>query len=327
MSNKKISQLSPAAPLAGTEPVPIVQSGATLRTTTQAIANLATTTPTSSLLVTASAANNVITFTKGNGNTFNVTVNTGSATTTPTSSLLVTASAANNVITFTKGNGNTFNVTVATGSTAPGGSNTTLQYKSGSAFAGSNNLTYDFVNSILVLSGSQTISGSGTVNELVIRKSPSINGTIRTSDLTANRIYQLPDESGSLQIRKYKSYNAELSNTVDVAGVIVFINEIGNGSADGTNDIQWTLTNDIWTGSMTAGNAFPTNKTYISATSTISSTGGTINDTIFFTSTVDVNQDNIYIFPRKMSDGSIYTGEPSGLWSYATNIEIKTSTV
>jgi hypothetical protein len=35
-------------------------------------------TPTSSLLVTASATNNIITFTKGNGSTFNVTVNTGS---------------------------------------------------------------------------------------------------------------------------------------------------------------------------------------------------------------------------------------------------------
>lgn len=35
-------------------------------------------TPTSSLLVTASATNNIITFTKGNGTTFNVTVNTGS---------------------------------------------------------------------------------------------------------------------------------------------------------------------------------------------------------------------------------------------------------
>ena len=71
---------------------------------------------TASLLTTASATNNVITFTKGDASTFNVTVATGSASTTPTGSLLTTASAVDNIITFTKGDGSTFPVTIATGS-------------------------------------------------------------------------------------------------------------------------------------------------------------------------------------------------------------------
>ena len=41
MSDKKISQLGVAAPLTGTEPIPTVQGGVTVKTTAQDIANLA----------------------------------------------------------------------------------------------------------------------------------------------------------------------------------------------------------------------------------------------------------------------------------------------
>ena len=84
----------------------------------------ASTTPTGSLLITASATNNVITFTKGDASTFNVTVATGSAVTVDTGSLMKTGSVNSNVLTFTKGDGSTFNLTVNTGSavTTPTGS-------------------------------------------------------------------------------------------------------------------------------------------------------------------------------------------------------------
>jgi hypothetical protein len=78
--------------------------------------NAGTTVSTASLLTTASSALNVLTFTKGNGSTFNVTVNTGSAATVSTASLLTTASINLNTITFTKGDSSTFNITVNTGS-------------------------------------------------------------------------------------------------------------------------------------------------------------------------------------------------------------------
>ena len=125
----------------------------------------AVTTPTSSLLVTASVSSNIITFTKGDGSTFPITVATGSAVTTPTASLLVTASATNNVITFTKGDNSQFNVTIATGSggggsTTPGGLNTQIQFNSASVFSGSSQLTYDYTNSNLRLTGSLYLSGS-----------------------------------------------------------------------------------------------------------------------------------------------------------------------
>jgi hypothetical protein len=71
--------------------------------------NAGVTVSTASLLTTASAVANVITFTKGDASTFNVTVATGSAVTTNTGSLLVTASSTDATITYTKGDGSTFN--------------------------------------------------------------------------------------------------------------------------------------------------------------------------------------------------------------------------
>ena len=75
-------------------------------------------TNTGSLLLTASVSLNTITFTKGDGSTFPIIVDTGSGGggTTNTGSLLLTASVLLNTITFTKGDGTTFPITVNTGS-------------------------------------------------------------------------------------------------------------------------------------------------------------------------------------------------------------------
>jgi hypothetical protein len=80
----------------------------------------ATASYTPNALVTGSITANVITLTKGDGSSFNLTVDTGSGgTSTPTGSLLVTASATLNQITFTKGDTSQFTITVDTGSISP----------------------------------------------------------------------------------------------------------------------------------------------------------------------------------------------------------------
>jgi hypothetical protein len=63
-----------------------------------------------------------------------------------TPNAIVTASVSSNTITFTKGNGTTFPITVNTGSggaTSPGGSTTEIQYNNAGAFAGTSTLTFD----------------------------------------------------------------------------------------------------------------------------------------------------------------------------------------
>ena len=73
---------------------------------------------TGSLMVTGSVNLNTLTFTKGDGSTFDLTVNTGSGGggTVDTGSLMVTGSVSLNTLTFTKGDGTTFDLTVDTGS-------------------------------------------------------------------------------------------------------------------------------------------------------------------------------------------------------------------
>jgi hypothetical protein len=111
-------------------------------------------------ITTASVSGTTMTFAKGNGTTFNVTLPTGSGGgTTDTGSLLVTASAFTNTITFTKGDGTTFPVTVTTGS---------LNYVTGSygAFqdsttqSGSANTAYKFKFNTTDVSDGVILSGS-----------------------------------------------------------------------------------------------------------------------------------------------------------------------
>jgi len=84
------------------------------RTVLVATSSFGGTTNTGSLLVTGSVAGNVLTFTKGDATTFNLTVATGSGGggtgSVDTGSLLVTASFASNNITFTKGDASQFSL-------------------------------------------------------------------------------------------------------------------------------------------------------------------------------------------------------------------------
>jgi hypothetical protein len=79
---------------------------------------------------------------------------------TPTGSLLLTASAVGNTITFTKGDGSQFPVTVSGGSGTPGGPNTSIQFNKNGAFSGSSALTFNSASNALTLSGSLTVTGS-----------------------------------------------------------------------------------------------------------------------------------------------------------------------
>ena len=95
-------------------------------------------------LTTASVTGTTMTFSKGDGTTFNVTLPTGSGGgTIDTGSLMVTGSVAGNVLTFTKGDATTFSLTVDTGS--GGGTIDTASF----ATTGSNTFR-----------GDQTVSGS-----------------------------------------------------------------------------------------------------------------------------------------------------------------------
>ena len=88
---------------------------------------------TGSLMTTGSVSSNTLTFTKGDGSTFDLVVATGSAVTTDTGSLLTTASISNDTITFTKGDASTFNIVVNNVSNASTASIATFATSAGTA--------------------------------------------------------------------------------------------------------------------------------------------------------------------------------------------------
>ena len=140
-------------------------------------------TNTGSLLTTASAANNIITFTKGDASTFNVTVATGSAVST--GSLMVTGSATNNVLTFTKGDGSTFALTVATGS-GGGSTNTGSLLTTASAVGPVITFTKGDASTftVTVATGSVVSASYATQALSASYFSGSINGTTFTGDVS-----------------------------------------------------------------------------------------------------------------------------------------------
>jgi hypothetical protein len=125
---------------------------------------------TGSLMVTGSVNLNTLTFTKGDGSTFNLTVDTGSAVTVNTGSLLVTASISDATTTYTKGDGSTFALVtnnvqnastssyVATAVLTGSVSSNTLTFTKfdGSTF----DLTVDTGSAVTIDTGSFMITGS-----------------------------------------------------------------------------------------------------------------------------------------------------------------------
>ena len=91
-------------------------------------------------LTTASAALNVITFTKGDGSTFDLTIDTGSGGTTDTGSFFTSASVSGTTLTFTRGDNTTLDVTLVSASYAVTASHVDNALYTGSV--SSNTLTF-----------------------------------------------------------------------------------------------------------------------------------------------------------------------------------------
>ena len=142
---------------------------------TASFAENVTPTNTGSLMVTGSATLNTLTFTKGDGSTFNLTVDTGSVVAVNTGSLLVTASISNADITFTKGDASTFSITVNNVQNA-----STASIATSASFAASATSASHALNSDAAISSSfatTSISASFATN--------SISASFATSALQA----------------------------------------------------------------------------------------------------------------------------------------------
>lgn len=122
----------------------------------------------------------------------------------------------------------------------------------------------------------------------------------------------------------YKHYAVLLSFSELFPGEPAFytgvtrINQIGDGSSDGVNDIEWTYVGGVITGSMTTGDVFQNNKLMV----TVNPTLGSGNTPIIFnlSSNIDVTTDNtkLYITPINATNGS---GLTSQAWNTVVDIK------
>ena len=125
---------------------------------------------------TASAAANVVTFTKGDGSTFDITV--GSVV--DTGSLLTTASIEGVDITFTKGDASTFDITIDTGSSTADSASFSTRVTDLEDFSSSLDATY--VTEAELVAATASLSSSLTTTDQAISASvATLSGSASTA--------------------------------------------------------------------------------------------------------------------------------------------------
>lgn len=157
---------------------------------------------------------------------------TASQSPSATGSLLLTASAVNNVITFTKGDGSTFPVTVATGSVINTGSFvTTSSFNSYTASASTNtsasinaatsSLSSSISSSIGSLSASLTLTdnsklNSSSFNTYTASAATNVSGAINAATSSLSASLTLTDNS-KLNTASFNTYTASAATNVSAS--------------------------------------------------------------------------------------------------------------
>lgn len=110
-------------------------------------------------------------------------------------------------------------------------------------------------------------AGLGYTPENVANKSTSTSlGTSNTLYPTQNAVKTYVDNNAGLP---YKVYTASLVFGSGTVTATVYRNTIGNGSADGINDIAWVDAGNTYNANMTGSTAFPSGKTWIESSNFI----------------------------------------------------------
>ena len=178
---------------------------------------------TGSLMVTGSVTTNVLTFTKGDGSTFALTVDTGSAVTVDTGSFYVSSSVTDATITFNQGDGTTEAVTVNNVQNAVSAS-----FATSASFAPSTP-AFPFTGSA-VITGSLSVTGSTGI----------VGSVFATGGITTKTGLNLQGASGIVTVTlesdgngnlKTKQNSASINKTITLEG---FANLVSTGTTNGT---------------------------------------------------------------------------------------------
>jgi len=182
-----------------------------------------------SFMITGSVSSNTLTFEKGDGSTFSLTVDTGSAVTVDTGSFYISSSVNNATITFTQGDGSTEAVTVNNVSNASTASIATSATSATTASAvnttpASDGTAYDLVFVASQLAGTQVVrtddNGNITFNPSTgILAVPTLSGNATTATSASHALNA--DNSISSSYALTASYAENAGTTVDTGSLLV----------------------------------------------------------------------------------------------------------
>jgi hypothetical protein len=196
-----------------------------------------------SFMITGSVNSNTLTFTKGDGSTFNLTVNTGSIPTVNTGSLLTTASISNATTTYTKADGSTFalvtnNVNNAISASVAATASLALTAISASQATNANTAT-----------SASFASTAGIANNIVNGLSPTFNNITVTNTASFGYIQAVTGSAVYIG-ESFVVVNAD-SPAVRYAGIAVF----DSGSSPiASASLEWDSLNDTWIAMEETGN-------------------------------------------------------------------------
>jgi len=179
-------------------------------------------------VLTGSVTSNTLTFTKGDGSSFNLTVDTGSAVTTSTGSLLQTASISDATITFEKGDSSTFDIVVDNVGTA-----NTASYIAGANVDGA------VVNATNAVSASY-ILGSNIDGTVTTATSASHAVQADTASFVATASYAVQALSASYAISASHEIIKEISSSYADTASFALLNVLTASFDQGTRNLAFT---------------------------------------------------------------------------------------
>jgi hypothetical protein len=135
----------------------------------------------------------------------------------------------------------------------------------------SSNVKYPSVKAVYTWGNATFQPVLGFTPENVANKSTNTSlGTSNTLYPTQNAVKTYVDNAVSAISTPYKVYTASVLLNGSGADVTVYQNTIGDGSADGVNDIAWSKDFFGWLVTMSGSTAFPAGKTWIQSSNYIS---------------------------------------------------------
>ena len=176
------------------------------------------------------------------------------------SSFLSTASATGNTITFTKGDGSTFPVTVTGGgSGTPGGPNTSVQFNGNGTFSGSNVFTFNSASNSLTLTGSLNVSGSTTqIGNNTLLGNTTLSGSIIISGSTTTPTVQIYGNTTHNGYIRFDPVTTNINQSISASYIYVsgstqdlYFSQNGSGYSN-TTRLRW-LESNLYTGILKGG--------------------------------------------------------------------------